>query len=101
MIKFHETLSDQTVYMRYFGAMSLAARVAHERLARICHSDSEHEVVLVAEHANPETAEHRILGVARLNKLNADRGAEIAVLVSDEYQHKGIGTELACRLISL
>ena len=36
MVKFHETLSDRTVYLRYFSSLSLAVRTAHERLVRIC-----------------------------------------------------------------
>src|SRR5262249_12656168 len=35
MIKFHESLSERSVYMRYFVGLNLTQRVAHERLARI------------------------------------------------------------------
>src|SRR5215472_12318426 len=72
MVKFHEMLSDRTVYMRYFCSMSFAARAAHERLVRICHSDYEREMVLVAAHRDSQTGEQYILGVGRLNKLPAD-----------------------------
>ena len=34
MVKFHETLSDRSVYLRYFCSLSLSRRVAHERLLR-------------------------------------------------------------------
>jgi len=101
MVKFHGTLSDRTVYMRYFSSLSLARRTAHERLARICFSDYEREIVLVAEHKDPQTGAQHILAVGRLNKLQADGKAEIAVLVSDEYQHKGLGTELLRRLVQV
>ncbi len=101
MVKFHATLSDRTVYMRYFTSLSLARRTAHERLVRICHTDHEREIVLVAELENPETGERQILGIGRLNKLRTEGEAEIAVLVSDEYQHKGLGTELVRRLIAI
>jgi acetyltransferase len=47
----------------------------------------------------PEAGEREILGVARLNKLKTEGEAEIAVLVADEHQHKGLGTELLRRLI--
>src|SRR5215813_10660521 len=86
MVKFHESLSDRTVYMRYFCSMSFAARAAHERLVRICQGDYEREMVLVVEHTDSQTGERHILGVGRLNKLQADREAEVAVLVSDQYQ---------------
>src|SRR6059036_1547447 len=58
MVKFHETLSDRTVYLRYFSSLSLAARTAHERLVRICFSDYEREMVLVAEYRDPQPVSH-------------------------------------------
>jgi acetyltransferase len=101
MVKLHESLSDRTVYMRYFCSMSFAARTAHERLVRICHSLSESELVLVAEHKDQKTGERHILGVGRFNKLPTDGEAEVAVLVSDQYQHKGLGTKLVRQLIKV
>jgi len=104
MVKFHETLSDRTVYLRYFTSLSLSRRTAHERLLRICTVDYEHEMVLVAEHKDPQTGEHQILAVARLNQLPSDqpaKEAEIAVLVSDKYQRQGLGTELLRRLMHI
>ena len=100
MVKFHGTLSDRTVYLRYFCSLSLAHRTAHERLIRICFGD-ERETVLVVEHQHPQTCEPGILGVGRLNKLQADKEAQVAVLVSDQYQHRGVGTELVRRLINV
>src|SRR5215831_19857861 len=99
MVMFHETLSDRSVYMRYFCSLSFAARAAHERLVRICHCDYQREMVLVAEHTDAQTGERHIVGVGRLNKLQADGEAEVAVLVSDQYQQKGLGTELVRLLI--
>jgi acetyltransferase len=101
MVKFHGTLSERTVYLRYFCSLSLASRTAHERLVRICFSDYEREMVLVAEHRDQQTGEPDILGVGRLNKLQADKEAEVAVLVSDQYEHRGLGTELLRRLIKI
>jgi len=34
MVKFHETLSDRSVYLRYFSSLSLSRRIDHERLLR-------------------------------------------------------------------
>ncbi|PYX10887.1 MAG: hypothetical protein DMG88_00800 [Acidobacteria bacterium] len=101
MVKFHAILSDRTVYMRYFSSLSLTRRTDHERLTRICHSDYQTEIVLVAEHQDEQTAETHILGVGRLNKLQRQGMGEIAVLVSDEHEHKGLGTELLRRLIGV
>jgi len=100
MVKFHGTLSDRTVYLRYFCSLSLAQRTTHERLVRICFGDKG-EMVLVAEHRDPQTGELRILGVGRVNKMQAINEGEVAVLVSDPYQHRGLGTELLRRLINV
>jgi len=104
MVKFHETLSDRTVYLRYFTSLSLSRRTAHERLIRICTVDYEREMVLVADHRDPQTGEQQIVAVARLNQLQSDRQqkeAEVAALVSDKYQHQGLGTELLQRLVQI
>ena len=87
--------------MRYFSSLSLTRRTDHERLGRICHSDHQTEIVLVAEHRDQQTGEAHILGVGRLNKLQKQPMTEIAVLVSDEHQRKGLGTELLQRLIEI
>ena len=96
MVRFHGVLSDRTVYLRYFCSLSLAARTAHERLVRICFANPECETVLVATHVDPQTRDE-ILVVGRLNKLLPKNEAELAVLVTDEYQGRGLGTELLRR----
>ncbi len=101
MVKFHETLSDRSVYLRYFCSLSLSRRVEHERLLRICFGDYDREMALVAERAAPGTGERQIMAVGRLNKLHAGNEAEVAVLVSDQYQRLGLGNELLHRVIQV
>ena len=99
--KFHETLSDRSVYLRYFCSLSLSRRVAHERLLRICFGDYDREMALVAEHTDPATGERRIFGVGRMNKLHTRNEAEVAALVSDKYQKLGLGHELLRRVVQI
>jgi len=99
MVKFHETLSDRSVYMRYFYSLSLNRRVEHERLLRICFGDYDREMVLVAERMDPGTEKRSIIAVGRMNKLHARNEAEVAVLVSDRYHNLGLGNELLRRVI--
>jgi acetyltransferase len=99
--KFHETLSDRSVYLRYFCSLSLSRRVAHERLLRICFGDYDREMALVAEHTDPSTGERRILGVGRMNKLHSKNEAEVAALVTDKYQKLGLGHELLSRVVQI
>jgi len=102
MVKFHETLSEESVYMRYFHMMNLTQRTAHERLTRICFIDYDREMALVAEHTDPETKEREIMGVSRLSSRGAlPDEAEFSVLVSDRFQRLGLGTLLVGRLLEV
>jgi acetyltransferase len=93
MVKFHATLSERSVYLRYFCSLSLSTRVEHERLVRICFGNYDRGFALVADHKVPETGQHEILGVGRFSAINSAE-AETAVLVSDLWQGRGLGTEL-------
>jgi acetyltransferase len=99
LVRFHESLSDRSVYFRYFHMIHLSQRVAHERLTRICFIDYDREMALVAVDRNLETGERRILGVGRLTKLHGTSDAEFAIVVADEFQGQGLGTELLNRLV--
>jgi acetyltransferase len=102
MVKFHETLSEESVYMRYFHMMNLDQRTAHDRLTRICFIDYDREMALVAEHTNPDTGEREIMGVSRLSRRGAAPDeAEFSVLVSDRFQRRGIGTLLVTRILEV
>jgi len=101
MVKFHEGLSEQSVYLRYFHALGLTQRIAHERLTRICFIDYDRQMALVAERTAPDTGAREILAVGRLSKTPAENEAEIALLVSDRYQRLGIGSEMLRRLIEV
>jgi acetyltransferase len=101
MVKFHETLSEESVYNRYFAALKLSQRVAHERLTRICFNDYDREIALVAEVKVAKGEEKKILGVGRLSKQHGRADAEFAVLVSDHWQRQGLGCELLRRLIAI
>jgi len=101
MVKFHETLSEESVYNRYFSALKLSQRVAHERLTRICFNDYDREIALVAELQTAKGEAKKILGVGRLSKQHTPGTAEFAVLVSDEWQRQGLGCELLRRLIEI
>ena len=101
MRKFHESLSDKTVYMRYLSPMLLSARITHERLARVTHNDYDREVALVVE-GEDEQSEKAVLGVARLSKLRGrDEEARYTMLISDKYQGQGLGKELLTRIIKI
>jgi len=99
MVRFHETLSERSVYLRYFHLMNLEQRTTHERLTRICFIDYDREMALVALRRNPDTGDSEILGVGRLMKIHGTEEAEIAALISDNWQGRGLGKELLARLL--
>jgi acetyltransferase len=101
MVHFHETLSEESVYHRYFSQLKIDQRIAHERLTRICFNDYDREIALVAEFKNPETGRRAILGVGRLSKARFLNEAEFALLISDSCQRQGLGSELLRRLIRI
>jgi acetyltransferase len=101
MVAFHGTLSERTIELRYFNAMKLSTRVAHERLTRICFIDYDREMALVADCKNARTGDHEILGVGRLCKVRGTDEAEFSLLVSDRFQRQGLGTEFLSRLLQI
>jgi acetyltransferase len=97
LIHFHQSLSERTVYFRYMGAMSLAARIARVS-AEVVRAVEEPErgVWLVAQ--DPKTG--AIVGYGELPRLPAPPDtAEIAITVSDAYQGRRIGTSLVAALL--
>ena len=100
MVGFHEGLSERSVYLRYFTALQLQQRVSHTRLLRICFNDYDREIALVAERSLGK-GRYEILGVGRMSKLHGSGTAEFAVVVTDKWQNKGLGTELTKRLIRI
>jgi acetyltransferase len=101
MTRFHESLSAQTVYLRYFHMEAVSSRVAHERLLRKCFIDYDREMALVAEYMDVAAGRREILGVGRLSRQRDREKGEVAVLVTDGAQHLGLGTELLRRLIEI
>jgi len=95
MVRFHGTLSEESVYNRYAGLMRFDARVVHERLSRMCFLDYDRQMALVAERASD------IVAVARLVRLSGTQAGEFALLVSDALHGQGLGTALLTRLFQV
>ena len=98
---FHKTLSEETVHYRYFGLIKLEHRIAHSRLTRICFNDYDCEIALVVERKLAGTGERQIVGIGRLIRSRGIDEAEFAIVISDPWQGKGLGTELLHRLLDI
>ncbi|VEP12860.1 Acyl-CoA synthetase (NDP forming) [Hyella patelloides LEGE 07179] len=101
IVNFHQYVSEESIYFRYFHTIKLQTRVSHERLARICFIDYDREMALVADYLDPDTGEREILGVGRLSKIHGSNEAEFGMLISDRHQGIGLGTELLYSLIDI
>jgi acetyltransferase len=100
LVKFHQILSDRTVFMRYLQPIMLEERVMHERLARICHVDYDREIALVAE-TTDTSGERNVMGIVRLSRIHATNEARLSILVGDPYQGIGLGGELVRRAVDV
>lgn len=99
VVEFHRQLSDRSVYFRYFHPLKLDVRVAHERLITKCFIDYDRELALVAE--QDEAGARHIAGIARMVRNHSDSGAEVAFIVADKFQNRGLGSHLLECLIAV
>jgi acetyltransferase len=99
MVDFHRQLSETSVYMRYFLPLKLDVRVTHERLLTKCFIDYDREMALVAEYT--DNGLRHLAGVARMVRAHAGNSAEVAFLVADKFQHRGLGTRLLDSAIAI
>jgi acetyltransferase len=101
IVAFHRTLSAETVYQRWFANLGYDERVSHDRLVRVCFTDYDREIALVAEHADAASGTVGIVGVGRLIRLRDGRSAEMSLIVSDAFQRHGLGRALLGRLVDV
>ena len=81
---FHRSLSQETIYLRFFAPYpELTERDVH----RFTHVDYVDRVALVA------TVADQLVGVGRYDRV-ADGEAEVAFVVHDEHQGRGLGSVL-------
>ncbi|MBF6335767.1 GNAT family N-acetyltransferase [Nocardia abscessus] len=85
--EFHSALSDRTRYLRYFGPYP---RISPKDLYRTTHVDYHDRVGLVLELGEA------IVAVGRYELLERDgpRAAEVAFVVADGHQGRGLGSIL-------
>ena len=91
MVPFHQALSEETIYSRYFEHISLESRVKHDRLLRICGNTAESFALVAAVPGTPKRTA-AILAVGRLSRTDDPLAADFALLVNDKAQGHGIGS---------
>ena len=83
--EFHERLSDQSIYHRYFF---LHPRLSSTEVEHLTNVDYVDRLALVAEDAG------NLVAVGRFDRLPGTNEAEVAFVVADNYQHRGLGSLL-------
>lgn len=87
-----ERLTPQSRYRRFFSPMPRVTRAQMRYLTEVDHH--KHEALLAID---PRSRDG--VGVARFVRSNEDPAvAEVAVAVSDEWQHRGVATRLLYEL---
>ncbi len=93
---FFYSLSDQSLYTRF---ISLRKDMPHQELQKFTVVDYTREMVLLA--VLREGERERVIGIGQFGLNEADHTAETAFVVADEYQGKGVATELLDCLIRI
>jgi acetyltransferase len=101
LVRFHQKLSERSVRLRYFSAFKLDQRTTHERLTRVAFIDYDREMAIVAEHTDEKSGERELLGVARLSRVPGRAEAEFALLLRDDWQNRGLGSQMLRILLAV
>lgn len=93
---FFYDLSDNSLYRRF---ISVRKDMPHERLQDFVVIDYTREIVILA--LDPELDYDLVVGVGQFCVDERSHTAEVSFVVRDEYQNKGIGSELLAYLTFL
>ncbi len=93
---FFYSLSDQSIYQRFISSRK---DMPHERLQESVVIDYTREIVILV--IIESEAKEEIVGVGQYGINEMRHSAEVALVVRDDYQNKGIGTELLAYLTHL
>jgi acyl-CoA synthetase (NDP forming)/RimJ/RimL family protein N-acetyltransferase len=85
LVAFHGRLSDRTRYLRYFGPYP---RIPPRDLVRFSTVDHHDRVAFIA------LLGHDIVGVGRYERIEHTDSAEVAFVVADAHQKRGLGSIL-------
>ena len=88
------SMSERTVYFRFFSPIKRMSDALAHRLAVVDYND---RFAIVATVRRPN-GKDRIVGVARYDRAAGTEVAEVAVAVIDEFQRRGLGSQLLAEL---
>jgi RimJ/RimL family protein N-acetyltransferase len=94
LIAAYDRLSQHTAYQRFFAIMK---RLPPDWAHLLAHVDYHHRLALLAEVGPAEDPE--LIGVARYEPTDQEDTAEIAVVIQDGWQNRGIGSVMLDTLL--
>ncbi len=90
------SLSEQSIYQRFFAHIR---SMPHQKLQEFIKTDYEHDMALVATTGKAE--DDPIIAVGRYNLNRQTNLAEVAFVVRDDWQNRGLGTRLLATLVEV
>lgn len=99
MVRFHERISEENAYMRYFEYLDLDHRTSHERLVQVCTNMSD-SYALVVERLATGDQPAEILAIGRLTKTVNPYAVSFDTLIADDVHERTIRNILLSRLIA-
>lgn len=94
----NEFVSNLTTQSKYFRFMENIKELTSDMLIRFTQIDYDKEMALIATYQ--EESEEKIIGIVRYI-INPDgETAEFAIVVTDDWQHKGVGSKLISSLFN-
>jgi GNAT superfamily N-acetyltransferase len=88
--RFHGTLSQETTYLRFF---SVHPELSLDEVTRFTNVDHVKREAIVA------VVDDQLVAVARFDRLTGTQDAEVAFVVADHLQGRGLGSHLFGRLV--
>jgi RimJ/RimL family protein N-acetyltransferase len=95
LIAFYDRLSRHTAYQRFFTVMK---RLPPDWAHLLANVDYQSRLALIAEHGPVEAPE--LVGVARYEPTDRPDTAEVAFVVQDGWQNRGLGTIMLGELLA-
>ena len=92
---FYDRLSQQTAYQRFFSVMR---RLPPDWARFLANVDYVHRLALVA--VDEKDPQGHVIAVARYEAIGGPAKAEVAFVVQDQWQNRGLGTFLFCKLLA-
>ena len=94
--KFMNTVSRESLRMRFMASVS---QVSQNIIKELCSGDFQQSGCLLA--TTGESTEAKVVGLGNYISINNGQTADVAFLIEDKFQGKGVGTLLLERLAGL